>query len=90
MATVVSLKTDNTKVGNIQVVNSVSSPGSDDNISTEKAVQTALGTKQGAIEAATKAAGSDGTAGDLAYDATNLYVCIATNSWKKLVLQTIT
>lgn len=28
--------------------------------------------------------GSTGTAGDFAYDSTNLYVCVSTNTWKKI------
>jgi len=29
-----------------------------------------------------------GTAGDIAYDSTNLYVCVATNTWKRTALST--
>lgn len=28
----------------------------------------------------------DGTAGDICYDASNLYICVASNTWKKIAL----
>lgn len=41
------------------------------------------------LKTATKTATSIGSPGNVAFDGTNLYVCVATNSWKKLVLETI-
>lgn len=38
--------------------------------------------------AAPATAASDGSAGQIAYDATHLYVCIATNTWVRCVLAT--
>ena len=33
--------------------------------------------------------GSTGTKGEIRWDATNLYVCIAANTWKKITLEDI-
>ena len=38
--------------------------------------------------AAPATAGATGVAGTMAYDATNLYVCVATNTWVKCTIAT--
>lgn len=41
------------------------------------------------LPSGTKTSGSTGVAGQWSYDSTNLYICVGTNSWKKLTLSTI-
>jgi len=32
------------------------------------------------------ATGSDGTAGTITYDATHIYICVSTNTWKRVAI----
>lgn len=53
---------------------------------------TSLDTRTSAVEAKFRAvpstAGSTGVAGQIAYDSTYLYICVATNTWKRVALST--
>ena len=40
------------------------------------------------MAAAPVSAAASGTAGDLAYDASYIYVCVATNTWKRVAIAT--
>lgn len=66
-------------------------------IDAARAAHAALRTYEGApaaavayapLVAAPAAADSAGTAGQIAYDATHIYVCVATNTWVRAVLAT--
>ena len=39
-------------------------------------------------DSAPASASSTGTAGDIAYDSNYIYVCVATNTWKRAALST--
>lgn len=52
------------------------------------AIQTQLNAKKKNWVAVPATAGAAGTAGDTAYEAGFLYVCVATNTWQRVVLDT--
>ena len=47
-----------------------------------------LDTQVGPWVAAPSSATSTGTSGQVAYDATHLYICVATNTWVRTTLST--
>jgi hypothetical protein len=59
------------------------------NPSTSAQIKTELDTKQNAISSSVPGtANASGTAGQLAYDSSYVYICVATNTWKRASLGT--
>ena len=56
------------------------------NVKSSQITDLGIGVPQ--LVAAPAAAGSAGVAGQIAYDATHIYVCVATNTWVRALLAT--